>query len=793
MICCIKTICRVAVLLGLFIIPGYAVAISMPGISTESTALNSLMNQPTQFPSCNDTDKYWYQKSGPDSVIEEPVKPSAAIIEADEISGQESGANYARGNVVGYKDDKTIVADWLIYDQSKAHATGGGNIVLSRQYDVLTGQWVDYYMDLNKGEIKQATAYQAQTNMYAKGEQINIYDKEHYKVQSAYMTTCDPGNPAWHVTAKEMNFDYQNSEGNSKGTIFYAESAPLAYIPYFQFPLGKRKSGFLTPEILGSTTAGTGIGLPYYWNMAPNYDMTIDPRAYSMTGVLIAGQFRYLTESGSGEIYTEQVPNQWSNGQYRYDYHLTDNHTILPNTTIGYTFNQVSDSNYFVDYGNFYSTVDNINLNRSAFIKYAPSWGQTSLLVQNYQTLQPTTITTPVAPIYSILPQANFNVNPQKIGETPLKINLISQYSNFNSESLQSGQRALIYPSLTMPLQNSWGFITPKFGYNYTNYQLQPYNGVSQTGYSGFNRTIPISSIDGGMIFERPTSLGQGSYVQTLEPRLYYLYIPAVYQGNIPTFDTAPATYNINQLFSENRFAGVDRINMANDLTMGVSSKLINDNNGFELANWGVGYRYFITPENNTLYGSYNQFQQLYLPQPNLIAELGNKWSKAWTSNINVQYTTIYQQIDAYALQLRYNPEDSKVVNIRYGYQYQTPLLYYAWQPGQAYVPAQYENQYALDVSAQWPIYANRWFLEGRANYDFTAGSFLNLLGGIQYNGGCWSLHGVAENYITNINQYTTSYFIRLELKGLGNIGSGDPTNDLRLNIPGYVPVTSIH
>ncbi|MFN7095318.1 MAG: LPS-assembly protein LptD, partial [Burkholderiales bacterium] len=474
--------------------------------------------------------------------------------------------------------------------------------------------------------------------------------------------------------------------------------------PYFMFPLGERKSGFLTPTFGSNTNTGTFVGLPYYWNMAPNYDMTITPEIYSRSGFLISDQFRYLTEQGKGEIYTEQVPNQWSDGKYRYYYHLTDTHNLESNVAVGYNYNQVSDNNYFVDFGNFNSTVDNINLDQSVYANYKPQWGFVGIKAQQFQTLQPTGPSGPVAtaPIYSTLPQVNLNIQPQAIGQTPFQVNFISQYSNFYSTAMQSGQRAVIYPSITMPLKKAWGYITPKFGYNYTNYQLAPFPN-QQAGYNGINRAIPISSIDSGLYFERPLTLGSTSYAQTLEPRLYYLYIPEVDQSKIPLFDTAPATYNLNQLFSENRFSGYDRINLANDLTMGVTSRLINDNTGVEMANWGIGYRYYITPENDFAYGNYTQYQQLYLPQPNAIAELGNKWTKAISTNASFQYNTMYNEIDAYSLQLKYNPEDYKIVNMRFGYQYQTPLLYYAYTPGQAYTPAAYEDQYVLDLSGQWP------------------------------------------------------------------------------------------
>lgn len=792
-------------LMSLFFVVASVFATTTVNTDSAVQTLNQLDQSPTQFPSCSEKDGYWIYQSGSDKVVPNPVNSQATIISADSVTGQESGVHFAQGHVVGYKGDKTIVADWLTYDQHSNHATGGDHIVLTRQYDEIKGRWVDYYMDLDKGTILDATAYQEKSQMYAQGKKIDVLNKKKYVIYNGYLTTCDPKHPDWHFRSSQTTFDYQNSEGNARHVVFYAESLPLFYLPYLQFPLGERKSGFLTPEF-GNTVSPYGnssgfmFGIPYYWNMAPDYDMTIEPKYYTNDGFMITDQFRYLTPHGKGEIYTEQVPSDYSteSSPYRYYWHILDDHTPVKDVHVGYDYNSVSDNNYFVTFGNFYSTVDNINLDRSVYTNYTPDWGNFGIKAQGYQVLQPQG-GPPTVQIYSMLPQVNLNVNPYRLGDTWFKGNLISQYTNFtsNSTQLQPGQRTYFYPSVTMPLQNSWGFVTPKIGYNLTNYQIAPLNGFN-SNFQNVNRQLPITSLDSGLVFERPVNWGDSSYAQTLEPRLYYLYIPQVNQANLPVFDTATTTYNLNQLFSENHFSGYDRINMANDLTMGLSSKLFNDNTGNQLYNFGMGYRYHITPENNSIYGTQSQYGQLFLPQPDFVTELSNNWAKSIATNANFQYSSVSGNVIAYNLQMKYNPEDYKIFNVRYSYQYQMPLLFYAYVPGQQFAPNGYENQYALDVSGQWPIFANRWLLEGRVNYDFTAQQLLNFLGGIEYNGGCWSIRAIVENYVNalgynqpGVNNYTQLYFIQFNLKGIANLGT-DPNGDLRVNIPGYMPMNGV-
>ena len=233
------------------------------------------------------------------------------------------------------------------------------------------------------------------------------------------------------------------------------------------------------------------------------------------------------------------------------------------------------------------------------------------------------------------------------------------------------------------------------------------------------------------------------------------------------------------------------------------NSRVLNSDTGLELANWGVGYRYYVTPSNNLLYGSYSQYGQLYQPTPNLIAELNNNWGRHISTNGNFQYDTLFNVVDGYVAQLNYNPDLHKVINLKYSYQYQMPIFFYSWSPSQGYSPVYTENQYLLDISGQWNLFSDNWLVDGRFNFDLTRGQMLNSLGGIEYNGGCWSLAFLYEQFVTNAttnngqystqSAYTQAYLLQFTLRGLGNgVGSGDPASELKQNIPGYAPVTTI-
>ena len=762
---------------------------SIAGPSQTFLVQSSNNNEPLM---CSQQDYDWYDKSGPDYVKIPQIESSSMFLEADSLNGQSKKLQIAQGNVIGYKESQTLSSDWLFYDQSNSHVTAGDHVAITRQYDTINAAWVDYYLDLQKGTFVQATAHYSKQNLSFVGQQINVLDKKHMTLDHAYFTGCNPVDPAWYVQSQKMTIDYQNSQGTARNATMYFESAPIFYFPYMTFPLGERKSGWLTPNFGGTSTAGFMASDPYYWNMAPNYDMTITPEMWAQQGFMVTDEFRYMTESNVGSIYTEQMPFSYGGdtpNTYRWYWSLNDTYSPMQYITTGYKYNQVSDQNYMNDFGNFYGVTDNVNLEQSAFVKYQPKWGSAQIQMQQFQTLYPYGYSQTV-PIYSSYPAITMNVKPQDLGESVMG-SINAQYTNFQSTGMQSGTRAVLYPSLTYPMKSTWGFATPKIGYSETLYNVGQNPGYPDSSMTT-NIGMPITSLDSGLYFDKPMNLGGGNYTQTFEPRAYYLYIPAVNQANLPIFDTATATYNYNQLFSENRFSGFDRTNMANDITLGAVTRTINDNSGKELMNLSVGYRYFITPENNFIYGNPTQDGQLFLPAPNFITELTNHWSKELSSTATFQYDTSYNVLDAWTAGLTYQPSDGKIFNLGMSYQYQLPLFFYGWTPGQAYSPTQYENQYALNISGQWPLYENKFYAVGQYNYDYTRQMILNMIGGIEYNGGCYTISAVYQQFNFNYNQTQQNYMVNFAFRGIGGIGSGDPSSQLGISVPGYMPMTTL-
>jgi LPS-assembly protein len=308
-----------------------------------------------------------------------------------------------------------------------------------------------------------------------------------------------------------------------------------------------------------------------------------------------------------------------------------------------------------------------------------------------------------------------------------------------------------------MPLISQFGFITPKVGVHYTDYAL---NATSTSPAENISRTLPIMSLDSGVYFDRDVNWFGGHYQQSLEPRAYYVYIPYTDQSALPNFDSAVMDLNYSQLFTENQFIGSDRINNANQLTLAMTSRLLDTETGLERIRFAVGQRLYFTPQKVTLPNGVANADTT----SDLLASLGGQINQAWRAEAAIQYNTQLNQTVRNSFTASYRPAPGKVMNFSY-----------RTVSGEI-------NQ--IDLSAQWPI-APRWYGMMRYNYSLMDKRVVEGLAGLEYNGGCWAARGVFQTIATAANVNSTSFFMQLELNGLGRLGS-NPLDALKLSVPGY-------
>jgi LPS-assembly protein len=715
-------------------------------------------------------------KSQPTLILMPPtLKENVPVfIDADRLQGRQGGDIEAEGNVRLRKRGHAAQADWLRYDQLAEELNGEGNVRMEAGADVIEGARLRYNLSSERGEMENPryTLHKApltlgQRQVFreedARGtaERLLFEGPGQYRAENTEYTTCGPGNDSWYVRARDITIYRDRDVGVGHNATIEFMGVPIFYTPYLSFSLHQeRKSGFLTPHYGSSSTTGTEFTIPYYLNIAPNRDATIAPRIMSRRGVLVNGEFRYLEPTYLGEYRAEVLPNDDArSGEQRWGYLLRHNHNLPSGWAGALRMQRVSDANYFTDLSTKISETSQVQLPSDLVVNRVAAWGgagsySVDALAQRWQTLQVDPLA-PVTPPYNRLPQLALRAARQDVLFT--EFDFYGQYVAFDHPTLVSGQRAIAYPSLSVPLQNSYAFFTPKLGINATRYVV----AQNSSGFADQTRTLPIFSTDSGLTFERPTSFGGVPFVQTLEPRLYYVYIPFRDQAAIPIFDSAQQDINFATIYSENQFSGWDRINDANQLTVGVSSRLIESATGAQLLRGGLAQRYYFDSQRVTLPGVPARSGDY----SDLLAALSGQVAPRWTADAGLQYNTDTKQTQKFNVGTRYLPRPGHVLNL--SYRTTTAVLR------------------QTDFSTQWPL-GYGWTGLARWNYSLRDNRTLESLVGAEYNGDCWVLRLVGHRFVTTTQQASTSIFVQLELNGVSRIGS-NPMEALKRNISGYV------
>ena len=716
------------------------------------------------------------------------------FIRADEMHGIQSQQINSSGDVELRRSDSVVTADQLHYTVANDTVEADGNVCLKQAGLILTGPKIDLKMSTQIGYMDQpvftlkgitAPAQGSHIVVNARGDAaiINFEGEDRYRLKTASYTTCPVGDNDWYLRVKDLEIDNISQVGTAHNAIIEFKNTPILYTPWIDFPLNdQRKSGLLAPTFGTTGTSGGVISIPWYWNIAPNYDATLIPSIITKRGLQMGGEFRYLAPSYHGTLNGDFLQDHLTNTD-RWDIFSQHDQTFAPGLSGHFVYQAVSDSNYFRDLTNQLSTTSLTDLDQEAALTYQSSWWVAVARVQQFQVLQDPNA--PVIPPYSRLPDLTWAGSLSN--SYGLNFNFTSELTRFVHPTLVNGTRFIAYPSINLPLINDYGFITPKIGFNYTGYVLSP---TTTTPAATATRALPIVSVDSGLYFDRDITAFGHDYQQTLEPRLYYVYIPYRDQSQLPNFDSAEMDqFNYATLFTENRYVGGDRINNANQLTMAITSRLLDTESGLERLRFAIGQRLYFTPQLVTLPGEIPSNSQ----SSDVLADIGGQINQTWRADAAIQYNTQLNQAVSDSFSTNYQPAPGKVINFSYrtisGLTNQAALTGLA---GAALFAQPYYNGAIkqFDISAQWPI-ARRWYGMMRYNYSILDKSIVEGLAGLEYNGGCWALRGVFQTIATAANTTSTSFFIQLELNGLGNLGS-NPLDVLKLSVPGYTDTNEL-
>ncbi|NLF54895.1 MAG: LPS assembly protein LptD [Thauera phenolivorans] len=707
--------------------------------------------------------------------VSEPAAPlalGATDVRAERISGTRGIGLFAEGEADVRRDDLRLQADRVSYDELTDEAVAEGNVRLQKGGDRITGPRLNLFVGDQVGTFESPrysiNRPKAEGGVTAAGsgeaDALLLEGENQYRLKNGTWTTCEPTDPDWYIKARDLQLDYDREVGTARGGSIVFMDTPLFWMPWIEFPLlAQRQSGLLPPTFGSSNKTGIDFAQPYYWNIAPNYDATITPRFMGRRGLQIGGEFRYLGETYQGQARAEWLPEDRVTGEARSFGSLQHRQRITPRLSGALDFNAVSDDAYFEDLSSRIAIASQSHLLRQGQLVYSGGWWSASALMQSYQTLNPDPDDY-VAPPYRRLPQLKLNALRADLPFGGL-FKLDSEYVSFKhtENNRVEGERITAYPQLSLPLQGAAYFLTPKVGVHHTSYDLdRPVDSPALR--NSISRTLPIASLDGGLIFEREAQFFGGDYLQTLEPRLYYLYVPYRRQDDIPLFDTSRFDFGFAQIFAENLYSGGDRIADANQLTAAVTSRLIEPETGAERMRVIVGQRYYFRDQEVTA-GETARTDS----RADLLGGFSGRISRHTSLEALAQYDADEGQTQRYNATLRYQPDYAKTLNLSYRYS----------RPG--YVGSGLRD---IDVSGQWPL-GGRWYGVGRVTRSVLEDRTTEALAGLEYDGGCWVFRVAMHRFAVERDDVTKAVYVQLELNDLAGIGS-NPLNLIRRSVPGY-------
>lgn len=668
--------------------------------------------------------------------------PAAGITEltADRALGQQESISHFLGNVQVRRDKQQLYSDRASYDHRSERVRAEGHILYSNEQLALQGEKAEAEMGKEAGQFDNADFYFPQRHGFGYAEKIIVQDADHSTLQKVRYSTCNPEVNGWLLSASRMEIDETRNLGQAYNAVFRFKGVPLLYTPYIDFPLSGRKSGLLFPTIDISSVDGTDISQPVYWNIAPNYDATITPRNITGRGQMAMGEFRFLTEQTRGSLTAEYLPDDRIYGATREYYSINHQAQLGAGWSSQLVAHKTSDADYLNDLATSQGTTAKAShLERRFDLNYGYKEWKFLARMQDYQTLLGTEP-------YRRLPQLTLT---RRAGNTPnnLQWDLQSEAVAFRHESKKpQANRLDIKPSVSYPLQGTAWFLTPKLAVRHTQYQLQD-SILDQPA----SRNLPIASLDGGLFFERELNLGDSPYIQTLEPRLYALYVPYREQDDLPRFDTGlPAINTINHMFRDNRFSGADRQGDAKQITAALTSRFISEDDGRERVRASIAQIHYFTDREVGLTPTQAVDTREF---SDIATELAFSPLNSLNFSLNALYDPYDNKSEQLSGKLRFSPGKKRVLNIDYIYKNRTGL------------------QRQVDTSLLWPI-SRQWQFIGRWKYDIDNEAHLDLLGGLEYESCCWAVRLLARNQRDTLNDdLEHSVFITFEFKGMGRFG----------------------
>lgn len=699
-------------------------------------------------------------------------------LRAEEIDGRPDRVLNLKRDVEITRGSTGVTADTACYRRVEDEVTAEGHINMWRFGDRYKGDALQLNLETDKGWVLNPSYRLHVNNAQGTARRIDLLGEEQAVVTDGTYSTCEGPDPDWYLKSSTLRLDQGRDVGTAGKTIIYFKNVPILGTPAMSFSLsGARRSGWLPPVIGGGSRGSTDVMVPYYVNIAPNRDLTLFPRYILARGLQLGATGRYLgqTDAGTyqGESHVEYLANDRLAHRNRWWVDTLHTQTLAPNWTFGWNAHAASDNEYPSDFSRTVAASAERQLLRDLSTTYGSQYWSLTARVQSYQVLQdPGAADRPeltVATPYNRLPQINFHAGRYDVlGGFDWALDAEAVRFSHPDKTLPQGNRANLVSQVSYPWVHPGWFITPKLMLHATQYDLTHNTGNDDK----FSRVLPTLSLDGGMTFERKTSLFGPDGTQTLEPRLFYVRTPYKNQDDIPNFDTGVAGFNYAQLFTENRFVGADKVSDANQLTAALVSRFI-ESNGAERLRLAIGSRYYFTAPRVRL----NANEQTNQTRSDALVAASGRISESWTFDSGVQYDAQARSLYSSNLGVQWQPAPMKVVNVEYRFQRDT----YGISNG-------FRN---AEVSGQWPL-SQRWYGVSRVSYSVRDRKVLESLVGLEYKADCWVFRTGAQRFVTAAQNTSTRSFFQLELNGLSSLGFGNnPLETFNKSIPGYTRLNS--
>ncbi|RFO96461.1 LPS-assembly protein LptD [Rhodoferax lacus] len=730
----------------------------------------------------------------PSPVLSEALSPqqrreAPVFLQGDQISGRSDLETVVQGDAVMRKADTVIHADRLEYDQPTDQARAIGHVRINRAGNLYEGPLLELKVERFEGFFQQPVYHFANGDAHGEAARAEFQDENHTVVFDATYTTCRrlPGPswmPDWVLRAASISLDNDEEVGVANGAYLYFKGVPILPVPAISFPLTeKRKSGLLPPTFGIDNISGTTLAMPYYWNIAPNLDATLTPTLMTSRGVDLGVTLRYLEPSYNGRVVADSMPGDKLRGLDRWGLAWTHNATInsgLPNISpvgLALNINRVSDDNYWRDFTSSEAFLTQRLLPADALASWSSGPVSGTVHVLKWQILQDPA--SPIVPPYDRLPQLTAHTGQSNVQGFDWALD--GDFTQFEADRVLTGQpnaqRTFALAQISRPWLAPQGFITPKLQLHAAAYQ---FDGLLADGSQSATSVVPTFSLDSGLVFERESTFLGRNYVQTLEPRAFYVYTPFRNQSNLPNYDTGVADFNFASIYSENAFVGHDKISDNNLLTLGLTTRFLDPDSGSQYARFGIAQRLRFDPQQVTINSAASPAQS-GLSDVLLGAEVN--LNDRWTLDSTTQYNPLTDQSVRATVGARYNPGSYRVFNAAYRYQ------------------RAFSEQ--IDLSWQWPINdlwgdrgrdmgagrgqgEGRYYALGRTNYSMDQGKLIDTLLGVEYDAGCWLGRVVFSRTQTSTSTAVERWIFQLEFVGFTRLGTADPRATLTQNISRY-------